>query len=44
MKELKGKAQTKFAHAVKEIADKKIVSDSDDFTVTLSDLRVALSK
>lgn len=35
--------QAKFAREVKTIADKKIVSDSQDFEVTVSDLRTALA-
>lgn len=42
--ELDNAQQAKFISEVKKIADKKIVSDSDDFTVNVSDLKVAIAK
>lgn len=41
MKTLEGDKQASFAKEVKNIADKKIISDSDDFTVNIQDLQAA---
>jgi len=43
VKSLPENKQAIFAREVKKIADKKIVSDSDDFTVNINDLRTALA-
>lgn len=43
-KSLSEEKQSKFAREVKTIANKKIVSDSQDFEITVSDLRTALAK
>ncbi len=44
LKNLTEEKQSKFAGEVKRIADKKIVSESDDFTITFEDLKIAISK
>lgn len=43
MKALPESKQATFARTVKKIADKKIVSDSADFTITVDDLKIALA-
>ena len=44
LKNLTEEKQSKFAGEVKRIADKKIVSESDDFTITFEDLKIAILK
>ena len=43
MKSLPENKQAVFARTVKKIGDKKIVSDSTDFTITVDDLKNALA-
>ena len=43
MRNLTEEKGTLFAREVKRIGDKKILSDSDDFTITVDDLKTALA-
>lgn len=43
VKSLPENKQALFAREVKRIGDEKITSDSDDFTITVDDLKTALA-
>lgn len=43
MRNLTEEKSVRFAKEVKKIGDKKIISDSDDFTITVDDLKTALA-